>query len=318
MGMAASQARYIELTARKTNVEYEGQQINQQRTALANESAGMFSKLMALNVPVPPSTTDYTTTQYTFNTGNTTNTITDINNQASGAADNATVTYYYENTVYEGAFSQRSDLELTSKGTAPNLEYYYGTTKLAAYDADKDGTAVKQIAADCPNTAVALNYLATPSETDQIYKYAQGNQTYYLSLDEMTTPVTQPITSCFAADTTNKVYNTSEAYLSQNEDGRYTSIQLDGYSKASDLTATTTTNELAYNDAMNNYEYQQTVYQQQVTDINAKTETIEVEDRTLEMQLKQLDTEQKALSTEMEAVKKVIEKNIEQTFKTFS
>ena len=35
MGMAASQARYLGLTARKTNVEYEGQQINQARTALA-------------------------------------------------------------------------------------------------------------------------------------------------------------------------------------------------------------------------------------------------------------------------------------------
>ncbi len=28
MGMAASQARYLALTARKTNTEYEGQQIN--------------------------------------------------------------------------------------------------------------------------------------------------------------------------------------------------------------------------------------------------------------------------------------------------
>ena len=36
MGMAASQARFLGLTARKTNVEYEGQQINQQRTRLIN------------------------------------------------------------------------------------------------------------------------------------------------------------------------------------------------------------------------------------------------------------------------------------------
>lgn len=38
MGMAASQARYLGLTARKTNVEYEGQQVNQQRTALARKA----------------------------------------------------------------------------------------------------------------------------------------------------------------------------------------------------------------------------------------------------------------------------------------
>lgn len=36
MGMSASQARFLGLTARKTNVEYEGQQVNQQRTTLSN------------------------------------------------------------------------------------------------------------------------------------------------------------------------------------------------------------------------------------------------------------------------------------------
>ena len=51
MGMAASQARYLGLTARKTNVEYEGQQINQARTALANQSANTFNELLALEVP---------------------------------------------------------------------------------------------------------------------------------------------------------------------------------------------------------------------------------------------------------------------------
>ena len=47
MGMAASQARYLGLTARKTNVEYEGQQVNQARTALANQSANTFNELLA-------------------------------------------------------------------------------------------------------------------------------------------------------------------------------------------------------------------------------------------------------------------------------
>ncbi len=84
-----------------------------------------------------------------------------------------------------------------------------------------------------------------------------------------------------------------------------------------DLTANTYTDELAYQNAMNDYEYKQQTYAKSVEDINAKTEIIEEEDRTLEMKLKQLDTEQEALQTEMESVKKVIDKNIEQTFKTF-
>ena len=78
MGMAASQARWISLAARKTNVEYEGQQINQARTALANQSSELWNKLYKMDVPTPPSTTDFTKTKYTFNIGDSQKTITDI------------------------------------------------------------------------------------------------------------------------------------------------------------------------------------------------------------------------------------------------
>ena len=64
MGMAASQARFLGLTARKSNVEYQGQQVNQQRTALANESANLYNQMMTLDVPTPPATTDYYKTTY--------------------------------------------------------------------------------------------------------------------------------------------------------------------------------------------------------------------------------------------------------------
>lgn len=66
MGMAASQARWISLAARKSNVEYEGQQINQARTALANQSSELWNKLYDMDVPTAPSSNDYTKTQYTF------------------------------------------------------------------------------------------------------------------------------------------------------------------------------------------------------------------------------------------------------------
>ena len=78
MGMSASQARFLTLTARKTNVEYEGQQINQQRTTLSNESANYYSKLTSMDVPVPPSTADYTKVTYTFSDGSEKNTVTSI------------------------------------------------------------------------------------------------------------------------------------------------------------------------------------------------------------------------------------------------
>jgi hypothetical protein len=45
---------------------------------------------------------------------------------------------------------------------------------------------------------------------------------------------------------------------------------------------------------------------------------IQSSDKRLELELKQLDTHHKAIDQEMEAVKKVIEKNIQSSFKTFA
>ena len=69
MGMAASQARFLALTARKNNVEYEGQQINQQRTVLANKTAKLIEQQLGLSVPICPGKTEFTRVQYTGYSG---------------------------------------------------------------------------------------------------------------------------------------------------------------------------------------------------------------------------------------------------------
>ena len=68
---------------------------------------------------------------------------------------------------------------------------------------------------------------------------------------------------------------------------------------------------------MNEYEHEKYLYDQSVQDINSQIEIVQAEDKNLELRLKQLDTEQDAIQTEMDAVQKVIEKNVESTFKTF-
>ena len=82
--MAASQARFLGLTARKTNVEYEGQQVNQQRTTLSNKTANYYNQLLGMNVPVPPSASDYTKTVYTFTDGALNNSVTSLTAQKDG------------------------------------------------------------------------------------------------------------------------------------------------------------------------------------------------------------------------------------------
>ena len=85
-----------------------------------------------------------------------------------------------------------------------------------------------------------------------------------------------------------------------------------------DLTMTEVQDTTGYDQAMQEYYYKKAVYDKTIEDINAKTKMLQQQDRTLELKLKQLDTEEKALNTELEAVKKVIQTNVESTFKTFA
>lgn len=68
MGMSASQARLIQLTARMSDLELEGQQINQQRLNLANQSAAIQEEALRMDVPTAPSVYDYPVTSYTGKT----------------------------------------------------------------------------------------------------------------------------------------------------------------------------------------------------------------------------------------------------------
>ena len=116
MGMAASQARYLALTARKTNCEYEGQQINQARTALANQSANLFNRLLNLEVPTAPKTTDYTELQYSYSDG-TNESVIDSWEQLSTSDPNYNyiVSHYYYANVYKGSQKLLTNPEVQTK-----------------------------------------------------------------------------------------------------------------------------------------------------------------------------------------------------------
>lgn len=348
MGMAASQARYLELEARQTNVEFQGQQINQQRTELSEVSNGLFTQLMGLQVPTAPSSTNYTTTDYTFNNGANSCTIAEggIQTLTGDPNYNATVTYTYTTTPYTGIGQKRTDLGVKNMGDAVNPIYWLtdgsappSVNKVKLTQCSKNDsnyaaetTALTQIVTDNPGTTIAdktkgfdpTNQVTEDATIGNIWQYSTNGTTYYYTANELATASglggAATTTNGYYAANINKSNTTTEkAYVTQASSGRYSSIQLQSTGSTNfDLTTTTSTDSVAYNDAMNEYTYQQAAYEQQVTNINAKTSIIQNEDKTLELQLAQLDTEQKALSTELESVKKVIDKNIETTYKTFS
>ena len=92
MGMSASQARLIALTARMTDIEYQGQQINQQRTTLSSQINELYNSLLDMDVPTPPSTSEFTKVQYSGKTGATNFTMNNVIPTGKDSAGNNTYT----------------------------------------------------------------------------------------------------------------------------------------------------------------------------------------------------------------------------------
>ena len=341
MGMAASQARFLGLTARKTNVEYEGQQVNQQRTVLSNESAGLFNQMLTLQVPTPPSATDYYNTRYTFDSMGEDFFITKYDTAAGGAAGAYNIVIEYSEVERRGYSSSP-----ITQGTP--VQFDNQTPKKIYIDGKEyeitlaDATGIDKGNIETINAAIISNDGTRRPEDDTYYKYTvnkgeTGERTYYISSYDIANAqlpgdpsemYTGGLTQYFAADATVKKTANATASFDATTDGRFESVKITSVDnedlseklagRTYELDLTQVNDSEGYEAAMKDYEYQKMVYERAIQDINARTEIIQQQDRTLELRLKQLDTEQEALKTEMDAVKEVIQKNVESTFKTFA
>ncbi len=464
MGMAASQARFLGLTARKSNVEYQGQQINQQRTSLSNESANLYNQMLELTVPTPPSTNDFYTTVYTLDDS--------TEDYATGdyRLNNPVKTYNAENqyrvtlthdvetrlgktssyTVQPNSEDKEGHrlLNFSNKGYISSIKYLpddlnpykvkttvvtpevksytlkddlqAGVYKLSSeeikkaeekpegydgfYNGLKSEEAQKSVIANgCYFTIDDQgNYtwstvapdgtneediqsaydvaVAKEAETKTSYTLEVANeQVYDLTADQITGDG-YPMPTGFEewlecigetaaadvkangcsfyknkkgeiifisnndldklknGDTKDTVYLGSTytysteysteviAILEKSSNGRFSSIAVSNdpsypatiQNRTFNISAKQEFDENGYKDAYNDYEYEKTKYEKSISDINAQTEVIQNEDQQLELRLQQLNTEQDAISTEMDSVSKVIEDNVEKTFKVFA
>lgn len=107
MGMAASSLRFAQLTARKNQVEFEGQQINQQRLTLSQKSSAIYNDMLTKQVPTAPDPSQFTKIVYKFNNGGGTSSILNLAKKTSGAY-NYNITYKRPkttNTLSKSSFS---------------------------------------------------------------------------------------------------------------------------------------------------------------------------------------------------------------------
>lgn len=434
MGLSASQARLLSLTARQSNLEFEGQQINQQRTNLSNQSANYYNSLLTMTVPTPPSTDDYTTIKYSFVIGGNDATIAQVlpqDNKGNYLVEYTTTLAsigVQENTAYKITASANSSSTKTGKATAvtdpteafnADLQYYvqtfredddhgtltaltntsdrysdsrltgnvtyynkYGNqvdaaeavdngklkdeyTALVPKESDEVGysTVSVQLADRASyQTALARGEKVTKFEentsdntygSDNIVTYSASNDTtfstvgseykeafinagldineYYQyksstgvrfakieDIEKSANNSTLSITT-FAVASMNKDQKTqlSGVQIEFDTTGRISSMT-DAEGNTYTMTASTITDDDAYEDAYNQYTYDQYLYDQKQNEINAHIEILQAQDKNLELRLSQLNTEHSAIQTEMDAVNKVISKNIETSFKTFN
>lgn len=317
MGLAASQARFLGITARKSNIEYEGQQVNQQRTALAEEVNALYSKLLSLNVPVAPDTTEFYESNYDFNVTNT-----------SGDDGEYIIKSYYENA--DGTYTvntQKSYNKEVAVGSVLKSEQnaitYNSETGVYSISGIKDSPiALTKLSEEDSVNMISLINESYPN------KKIQGNSLYTYKDDS---GITHYIDSSIVENEIPAEYSTyaksqkeftdsitfETAVIGFDENNRMNSISLDGITTY-DVGTIRTYDSEGYDAALRDYTMSKDEYDKMVADLNAQTESLQQEDKVLELRLNQIDTEQSELQTELEAVKSVLDKNIENTFKTFA
>ena len=357
MGMAASQARFLGLTARRNNIEFEGQQINQQRTCLSNQSANYYNDLLGMTVPTPPSVDEFTKTVYTFTDGALTNTVTALIAKANGEY----VLSYLQ--AFDDEFTPVFDSTaiVTKVGDDEPYAYQIGNNLLRTITnfnpnstEEETEAAVAALRASDPEN----EYIDTLSDS-QAAKLLQEESNYLALLNEKygdqnwliryrqntTTGAWEPVFykqneialatyddngnsqsnikayKMGSEQKTTEVKNVQGCVIEKDSTGRFMNITIpdgNGNSTTYSLVTQTVTDQDAYEDAMNQYEYDKYQYDQTIQEITSKIEIVQAQDKNLELRLKQLDTEHNAVQTEMETVSKVIQKNTEDSFKTFN
>ncbi len=320
MGMAASQARFLTLTARKSNTEYQGQQVNQQRTALSNESANIYNKLANMDVPTAPSKTSFNKNIYTLKDANGEKySIMNIAQTDKDDSSKVKVQVKYNDLAnfaksYNlGAVSNYNEAEGKLSVMGTNSLINYQVSDCANENVPEEIRTKLGIEEGSRNDFVFIQRL----NDDEV-----SEKGFYVLKSDLNSNNSETIQYHTIETTSTPVTKEVDAVLTQNSAGRYDSISFTGnhtlpFNEATSLSYEYGTDEEEYERAFADYEFKKAQYDKEVDVLNAKTEVIQNQDKRLELKLKQLDTERQALNTEMEAVKGYLKKNVEGTFNTF-
>lgn len=163
MGMAASSLRFAQLTARKNQVEFEGQQINQQRLTLSQKSTALFNDMLTKQVPTAPDPSAFTRIVYKFNSGFGESSILNLARKASGAY-NYNVTYKRPKTT-----------KTLSRSSFSNVGF---TTTLGVTTSDKTKASYYARTANVNGVSRNLTLVGGDSAAAKLQTYRDRLETY--------------------------------------------------------------------------------------------------------------------------------------------
>ena len=351
MGMAASQARFLGLTARKSNNEYQVQQINQQRLSLADQQAEIvknyndkLSNRMFLFNDGLDETKDKQLTYW-----NIVNSIDHAETPGIGLRivdknGNAVVPNYRGipegDTEIQAVIDKYNVTEDANDNTKLYSNIIDGTWTMRAKRIDDEGSEywfeipyeeasfITKMRAENPDDETDTEYwrlynTLVDKINDQYQELSFSNLTtmkdleikLYDSEDKIVVPeLPEADYETVFGKYCVDPYCIDPKYLEEKfRNGEWFIQQPD----------TNSSNGWSNNIPWSSCSYIEDVYDTS-DDAAAEAEyeyliaKVQKEDKMLEMQLKQLETEHNALQTEMDAVSQVLNKNIETTFKTFN
>ena len=242
-----------------------------------------------MNVPQPPQVQDYTKTIYSFTDGALNNTITALVAHADGSYTLSYNRTYVDNEAIVSAVPSRIMRDedgyyvgsqfLREMGVADETDPYYASlsddNKAALL---KDEEALKErLNADYSTTGDdtwLVRYVKNTSTG--VYEPTYYNQSVLenATYDNQNTSVSYIGAYTRGAAEVNEEIKGVTAFIEQDTTGRYINVSMDdgsGNLRTYALTTSTVTDDRAYNDAMNQYEFDKAEYEKDIQEINAKS-----------------------------------------------
>ena len=306
MGMSASQARFLILTAQKNNNEYQAQRITHERLVLAQNTERwtmeyndkMNNKTLLFNLK-----TAADTDLYNYNRKLTYNDIVGSPYDEANPGLGARLTTNTGKTIVPAMPSPIEIARYNGKTVVGEVTQEMKNELLASMDPTKvdfnlDGT----ISEDELNKLVDEKYYATGIEGQETLPPIENS--VYSGLKEedyfVDPTITNPENLQMAL--TNGVYFISMLKYDPSNPIE-ASWQEVNYANTTETLISEVLDKTDDAAAQAEYDKRNSSFQQK--------------DKMLELRLKQLESEHKALETEMESVKKVIQEDVESSFKTF-